>query len=154
MVGLEEGPEASEANKELNNILRYILDLKDTDAVPEVERHHQTPRPHPGPSEPPRPYILRMLRWTDRQDILRSAGGGGANLERKAVPVFQDLPVDIKKQRADFANIKNILRGTGIQYGMLYPARLIVTIEGEKIIYNNSMSAKRDLRVRLPAIFR
>ncbi|KAL7392227.1 hypothetical protein ABVT39_021488 [Epinephelus coioides] len=58
--------------------------------------------------------------------------------------VPEDLPADIKKQRAEFANIKKILRGTGIRYGMLYPARLIVTIEGEKIIYNNSEAISKE----------
>lgn len=42
LVGLEEGLEAGDPNKVMNDILRYILDLKDTDTVPEVERHHRS----------------------------------------------------------------------------------------------------------------
>lgn len=109
MVGLEEELQAGDANKVMNDILKYILDLKDTDVVPEVERHHRILCSHPGP---PCPYILWLLRWTDWQNILRAAGRK-KELTWRAKPfyIFQDSPVDIKKQRGDFADIKRKLRG-------------------------------------------
>ncbi|KAL7379790.1 hypothetical protein ABVT39_005926 [Epinephelus coioides] len=66
-VGLEEGIEAGNLDKMICDILRYILDLKDDDPTPEVERQHRTLRPRLAPAEPPRPYLVRMLRWGDRQ---------------------------------------------------------------------------------------
>lgn len=154
MEGLEEGLEAGDPNKVLNDILRYILDLKATNAVPEVERHHRNLRPRPGPSEPPRPYLIQILMWSDRQSILRTAGRK-RELIWKGRPfyVFQDLPVDIKRQRAEYADIKKKQRSLGLRYGLLYPSRLIVTIEGVKYIYNNPTDATRDLKTRLPTIF-
>ena len=65
LVGLEEGLEAGDPDKMVEGILRYILDLKVDDRVPEVERHHRSLLPRPTPSEPPRPYLMRMLRWND-----------------------------------------------------------------------------------------
>lgn len=76
IVGLEEGMlesgnPAADPGKELAAIFRYILDRRETDPAPEVDRHHRSLRPNPG--EPPRPYIVRMLRWSDRQLILGAA---------------------------------------------------------------------------------
>lgn len=50
LVGLEEGAEAGNPNKMIDGILRYIFDLKVDDMVPEMERHHWSLRPCPGPS--------------------------------------------------------------------------------------------------------
>ena len=56
LVGLKEGAEAGDPDRMVEGILRYILDLKVDDRVPEVER------------------LRRMLRWNDRQAILKAAG--------------------------------------------------------------------------------
>ena len=116
LVGLEKGAEAGDPNKMIEDILRYILDLKVDDMFPGVERHHRSLRPRPGPTEPPRPYLMRMLRWNDRQAILKAAGNKKELSWRgKRLHAFQDLPVDIKKQRANFADIKKKLQGTGLR---------------------------------------
>lgn len=69
-VGLEEGLETGNPDKMVGDILRYILDLTDSDPIREVERQHRSLRPHPAPTEPPPPYLVRILRWSDRQKIL------------------------------------------------------------------------------------
>lgn len=153
-VGLDEELEPGNLDKKLNDILRYILDLKEDDPVPEVERHHRTLRPRPAPTEPPRPYLVRMLRWTDRQRTLRAAAKKGQLFwGGKPFRVYQDLPVEIKRQRAEFDDIRGKLRNTDLRYGLLYPARLIVTIDAVKHTYNNASEAAEDLRRRLPKVF-
>ena len=108
----------------------------------------------PAPSEPPRPYLMRVLRGNDRQAILKAAGKRKELSWRgRCLHAFQDLPVDIKKQRANFADIKKKVQGPDLRYGLFYPARLTVTIEGNKHIYNNPTDAANDLRSRLPTIF-
>lgn len=45
-MGLEEGLlETSGQKEQMAEILRYVLDLKPTDPVPEVERQHRSLRP-------------------------------------------------------------------------------------------------------------
>lgn len=74
-VGLKEGLfESPNPGTELGEILKYILDLNpESGKVPEVERQHRALRPRPGPDDPPRLYIVRMLKWSDRQRILTAA---------------------------------------------------------------------------------
>ena len=74
----------------------------------------------PAPSQPPRPYLMRMLRWNDRQAILKAAGKKKELSWRgRRLQAFQDLPV--KKQRDIFADIKKKRQGTDLRYGLLYP---------------------------------
>ena len=76
----------------------------------------------PAPSEPPRPYLMRMLRWNDRQAILKAAGKKKElSWRERRLQAFRDLPVDIKKQRDIFADIKKKRQGTDLRYGLLYP---------------------------------
>lgn len=151
LVGLREG---KDPGTELAAILRYILGRSDEEHAPEVDRHHRALRPRPDPDQPPRPYIIRMLRWEDRQLILKAAAKKG-RLEwgGKAFHVFQDFPVEIQRRRAEYAEIKEKLRGTGHRYGLLFPARLIVTIDDVKHIYSTPKEAFKDLKVRLPSVF-
>ena len=154
LIGLDEGLEKDDPDKMLQDILKYVLDLTDTDPVPEVERHHRSLRPRPAPSDPPRPYLVRMLRWADRQRILQAAVTKKQLAWRgKPFRIFQDLPVEIKRKRAEYDGIKKKLRGSGIRYGVIYPSRFIVTINGEKHIYNNEAEASLELKRKLPNIF-
>lgn len=75
--------------------------------LPEINRHHRSLRPRPSPTEPPRPYIIGMLKWSDRQLIL-GAASKKESLSWKGKPfhVFQDLPVEIQQQCAGYADIK------------------------------------------------
>ncbi|KAJ0056447.1 hypothetical protein NL108_008033 [Boleophthalmus pectinirostris] len=145
--GLEEGLERGDPDKTVRDILKYILELKDDDPVPEVERHHRSSRPRPTPPDPPRPYLVCMLRWKDRQKILNAVAKrkqlvwGGRNFQ-----IHPDLPVEIRKKRTEYGDIKRKLRGTNIHYGLIYPARLIVTIDGVKHIYNTAAQATMDYR--------
>lgn len=102
--GLEEvtGLETGNPDKMINEILRYILDLEDGDPTPEVERQHHGLRPRLAPTEPLCPYIVRMLRWSDRQTIL------GAVAKKKILSwreglfrVYQDLPTEVRKKRTE-----------------------------------------------------
>ncbi|KAK7907279.1 hypothetical protein WMY93_015891 [Mugilogobius chulae] len=154
ILGLEEGQESGNPDKMIIDLLRHILELSDNDPVPEVERHHRSLLPRSTPPDPPRAYLVRMLRWSDRQKILGVVAKRKRLVwEGKPIRIFPDLPVEIKKKRAEYNDIRKRLRGTDIRYGLLYPARFIVTIEGVKHIYNNAAQATVDLQKRLPKIF-
>lgn len=150
---LEIGDPAIDPGQELTAIFRYILDQRETDTAPEVDRNHRSLRPCPDPGEPPRPYIVRLLRWSDQQLILGiAAKKKHLSWKGKTFRVFQDLPADIQQKRAEYADIKK-LRGAGIHYGLLFPARLIVTVGEEQCIYATPDEAEKDLTARLPSVF-
>ena len=132
IVGLEEGlletgNPAADPGKELAAIFRYILDRRETEPAPEVDRHHRSLRPRPNPGEPPRPYIVRMLRWSDRQLILGAAAKKKKlTWKGKSFRVFQDLPADIQQRRSMETSRRSCVeRGLGLGLGLgdsLWPA--------------------------------
>lgn len=154
LMGLEEGLlEASDQKEVMAEILRYVLDLKPTAPTPEVERQHRSLRPRPDPTEPPRPYLIRLLRWDDRQSILRAASKKKLTWKGKPFYIHQDLPVELQRKRAEYTDIRKKLRGTNYRYGILHPSRLIVTIDGKKHIFKNPEEATTELKKHLPNIF-
>lgn len=100
---LETGNPTENPCKELAAIFRYILDRRETDPAPEVDRTAKK----------------KKLAW-----------------KGKSFRVFQDLPADIQQRRAEYGDIKKKLRRAGIHYGLLFPARLIVTVGEEQCLYN------------------
>ncbi|KAL7398631.1 hypothetical protein ABVT39_012691 [Epinephelus coioides] len=50
LVNIKEGAEAGGTDVFLGKILRYILDLKEDEKPPEVDRAHRAPRSSPSPS--------------------------------------------------------------------------------------------------------
>lgn len=154
LMGLAEGLlETSDQKEVMADILRYVLDLKPDDPIPEVERQHRSLRPRPDPSEPPRPYLIRLLRWDDRQVILRAASKKKLSWKGKPFYIHQDLPVELQRKRAEYTDIRKKLRGTDHRYGIIHPARLIVTIDGNKYIFQNPGEAATELKKLLPNIF-
>ena len=151
ILSIREGAEASNMDSFLNEILKYVLDLGPGQNPPEVDRAHRAPRARPDPGEPSRPIYVRMLRWADRQRILQAAGK--KSLTWGGVPFYirQDLSPQVIKQRATYDNvISKIKDHDGLRFGILHPARLIVTLDGQKSTYDTASEAEQDLKTRLP----
>ncbi|KAK1893241.1 LINE-1 retrotransposable element ORF1 protein [Dissostichus eleginoides] len=122
--GLKEGAEAGDLVSFLNKIIRYILDLKESDPLPEIDQAHRALGPKPNPDKPPRTIILRLLRWGDRQSILQASRNKQALLfEGQRFFVRQDLAIEIQKQRAAYKDILEKVKNTGLRFGLLHPAR-------------------------------
>ncbi len=132
LTGLKEGAEADNLVSFLNKIFQYILDIKDGDPLPEIDRAHRALRPNPDPGDPPRPFIVRLLRWGDRQAILQASRikqtlvwGGQRSFAR------QDLATEVQKQRAAYRDIVDKVtprtdRGHPAVY--LGPTKLLLSI--------------------------
>lgn len=127
-MGLGGGLLETYPSKNLAAILCYILNLGYTRAF--------TPFLNP--------YIIRLLRWTLWQLLLRAAYNK-KNLSRGGKPFYvcQDLPVEIQQRRAEYGHIEKKLCTAGIHFSLHYPARLIVTVDGIKYIYKTPDEAFR-----------
>lgn len=154
LINIKEGTEAGGMETFLSKILSHILDLKDNETPPEVDRAHRAPRPRPDPEQPPRAIFVRLLRWPDRQRILQAAGKKSTlSWEDRRFFVRQDLSPRVQQQRASYNDIIGKIRGKGYRFGILYPARLIITVDGQRLIYDSAIEAEEDLKARLPNIF-
>ena len=153
LTSIPEGLEGNRLVAFVGKLLCHILDK--TDAPPDVERAQRTSRPRPATGEPPRPILIRLLRWSDKQEILTAARKKGRlTWEGHHFSIFQEFSAEIQRQRSSFVDIKKTLRRAGLQYGMIHPAKLRVTLGvGQQRIYSSPQEAVEDLKTKIPNCF-
>uniref|UniRef100_A0A803KDP9 L1 transposable element RRM domain-containing protein n=1 Tax=Xenopus tropicalis TaxID=8364 RepID=A0A803KDP9_XENTR len=148
IVGLPEKVEGQNPETFIENWLKQTLGNDTFSTMFVVERAHRVPtRPHP-PGAPPRPFLLRMLNYRDRDAALKAARiKGPITFNGTTVSLYPDFSPTIQKQRATFTAIKRRLREAHIPYGMIYPARLRVQ-DGDRAQFFNSPAEADDWLTR------
>lgn len=148
IMGLKEGSEGDDLMGFLGRLFQHILG--ENIPTPEVDRAHRASRPRPDPEDPPRNIIVRFMRWSDKQNILVAVKKERSlSWQGRPFTIRQDLPAEVRRQRAEYNDIIEDLKKKKMRVGVLYPARLIVTIDGEKMVYNNPEEARKELQKRL-----
>lgn len=109
-----------------------------------VERAHRVPtRPLP-PGAPPRPVLVKVLHFKDRDIILRKARElSDIRLDGNKIAFYPDFSVNVQKRRAQFHDVKRRLRDLELSYAMLYPAKLRVVANGTTHFFENPKDAIR-----------
>ncbi|KAK5911925.1 hypothetical protein CesoFtcFv8_001851 [Champsocephalus esox] len=77
------------------------------------------------------------------EDILRKATGSGNLIyQGKRIQLFPDYPPTVVNRRKEFTPAREILRNKpDVRYGLLYPARLIVTHGGQQHSFTDPKAA-------------
>lgn len=152
LINVKEGVEAGGMDSFMVKILSYILDLKDDEKPPEVDRAHRALRPRPDPDQPPRPIYIRLLRWPDRQRIPQAAEKRALTWDDARFYVRQDFSPGVQQQRAAYNEIITQIKAKGCRLGILHPARLVVTIDGQRLTYSSASEAEWGLKARFPSL--
>lgn len=127
----------------IESLVRDIFGAEKFSSVFIVERAHRSLAPKPPAGAPPRPIVARFLNYRDRDLILRlarerqSIQHQGSNLA-----FYPDFTVTVQNARKEFHPAKQKLRELGVEYAMLYPARLRVTNEGRTAILTTPRAAQ------------
>lgn len=96
-----------------------------------IERAQRTLAPRPGVKERPRPMVVRMHNFGDKQIIDASrklSMDENLRFENSKVSFYQDLSTAVLRNCSKFDLVKHRLQEIGASYAMLYPAKLRVTI--------------------------
>ncbi len=138
LVGLPEGSEKDDPMGFLKRSLPTWLPSLAGKEV-EVERAHHVYTRFSSDRAKPRVFIFKLLRYTDRELILRAARlyAPVKTSDRATLSFYPDFsPVTTK--RSAFAPIRKEMREAGIQNFLLYPATLKVILnQGEpKMLYS------------------
>lgn len=141
IIGIPEGAEGSRPRDFIAGLLQDVLSL---DEKPLIDRVHRTLRRRPDPQEPPRPFVLRLHYYHVLEDILRkSAAAKQLYYRGKRIQIFPDYPPAVAKRRALFNRARELLRDKpGVRYGLLYPARLLVTHNGTQTSFMDPKKAE------------
>ncbi|KAK5936002.1 hypothetical protein CgunFtcFv8_021308 [Champsocephalus gunnari] len=140
MIGVPEGKEGTRPREFISQLLTDLLSL---DQKPLIDRCHRSLRQCPSDGQPPRPFILRLHYYHAVEDILRKATGSGNLIyQGKRIQLFPDYPPTAVNRRREFMTAREILRNKpDVRYGLLYPARLIVTHGGQQHSFTDPKAA-------------
>ncbi|KAL1262399.1 hypothetical protein QQF64_007664 [Cirrhinus molitorella] len=132
IIGLPEGAEGSDTVSFLQKWIPEFLHLQTKGGYVKIERAHRTLAPRPGVKERPRPLVVRMHNFGDKQRILdasrKSSVNGSLLFGNAKISFYQDFSAAVLRKRREFDSVKHRLQEIGARYAMLYPAKLRVTI--------------------------
>lgn len=141
ITGITEGLELTKPRDFIATLLKDVLVLEET---PLIDRAHRTLRQRPSPSEPPRPFVIRLHYYHILEEILRKAATiRNLQYQGKSIRIFPDYPPSVAKRRALFNRARQLLRNQpGVRYGLLYPARFLVTHNGFQTTFTDPQKAE------------
>ena len=63
-----------------------------------------------------------------------------------SIRIFEDFSAALAKKRASFNKVKSLLYKDGIRFGLLYPERLWITVDGQSRLFDSAEEAERFYR--------
>ncbi|XP_075712997.1 uncharacterized protein LOC142749187 [Rhinoderma darwinii] len=144
LVGVPEKTEGNNSDELLEKWLLEQFGREELSPLYAVERAHRVPtRPGP-PGRPPRPVLVKLLHYKDRDKILRKARERqDISINGAKISFYPDFSADVQKKRLQYWDVKKRLRNLSIPYSMMYPAKLRVVAFGTASFFENPREAAR-----------
>lgn len=143
LVNLPEGAEGEDACVFLENWMPEALNLAPLRTALTLERAHRVGQKSTSNSATPRTMIMKFLNYKDKMTVIRAARAKGQILfKNRPVRFYEDLATGVHRKQKEFNAARQQLRSMGIRYGMIPPARLIVTHNGQTRIFNQPGEAE------------
>lgn len=105
-----------------------------------VESVYRVPARLPQPGSFPR-SMLAKLHYRDQDAVLHQAWGHTNLFNGARVSFWPDISAEVKKCRATFTDVKRHLRLQQLNYTMLYPVKLWVTVKGQAQFFESAKEA-------------
>ena len=153
IVNIAEGSETGMEPKQfIADLLMATLGPELFASPPLIDRAHRTgPLPERG-STKSRSVIVCFHNFSDKEKILRWAMKHELKYHNATLRVYQDMSVTLARKRAAFNDIKHELYRKGIRFGLLHPARLRVTFEGESVYFDTPEEAEAFYNQRIKEV--
>ncbi|XP_078496525.1 taste receptor type 1 member 1-like [Lissotriton helveticus] len=131
VIGLPERSEGPHATEFMEQWFRDHVAAEGLSPFFCVERAHRIPTGQPRPGQPPRPLIVKILNYRDRDTLLRQARMKSIiEYENRRISLYPDYNNQEQKQRSSYYEVKKRLQTAKLRYALLFPARL-------KVIHDN-----------------
>ncbi|KAK7906675.1 hypothetical protein WMY93_015287 [Mugilogobius chulae] len=147
LVNLPEGAEANDVYGFLESWIPEALELGPLRKNLTVEKAHRLGQRNGRTADSaPRTLIMKFLSHRDKEMVMRAARAkqrAKQHILYKDQPVqfYQDVPAEMHKKRREFGEARRQLRQLGLRYGMIPPARLIVTYKDRTYTFNSTEEA-------------
>ena len=102
-----------------------------------------------GDNKPPRTILVRFLRTSARDKVLKAAKVKGAMEWKECrVSFFPDMSKDLAKRRRAFTASRKMLRQLDVKYTLAFPASFHFTWKGKEQSFSSSSEAEKFIRER------
>lgn len=124
----------------------------DVDGEFEIERAHRALAPIPSENQPPRPVLIRFLRQSAREKVLKAVRAKrGLQWEGQSLSVFPDMSRELAEKRKTFTAAKKALQQLDVKYTLAHPATLRFTWKGKSRSFTNASEAEKFIRMNCTA---
>lgn len=109
---------------------------------PDLDHVHQALAQKSVKVQSPRPIIGAFYRYQARERVLRWPRQNDVVYKGNTLRFYPDHSTNLSKKHAAFKNIKAAFYRKGIQFRLLYSARLQVSYGGETLIFETPADAE------------
>ena len=129
----------SSSTASVSKLLRQVLQL-DKDVL--VDRSHRSLAPR-KPGGRPRVIVAKLHYFQDCVEVLnRARSRAPLRYNGETVAIFPDYTARVAKARAAFTEVRKLLHNRqNVRFGILYPARLRITHNGEEKEFTDAEKA-------------
>lgn len=141
LLGLKEGTEGDNMTACIEKLLSEGLGMDIHDEF-EVERAHHSPGSRPNEGQPPRLVMIRFLRSSARDKVLKVAREkGGAEWNGCKLSLFPDMINELAERRKTFTAAKHLLRDKNVKFRLAFAATLRFTLKGKNRKFEDASEA-------------
>ncbi len=145
LVGLPEGMEGKDPVTLLEKWLPSYLNLTTKTGKIKLDRAHRSPAPRQDTNQCARPIIMKLHNFADKQRVMAAARRLAAEtnqpVDRIKVSFFNDYSAAVAKKCKAFDKVKSWMRRKKMDYALLYPATLKLTVNGMEKRFNTPEAA-------------
>lgn len=142
IIGVSEGAEGASATRFMADFFTEVLGPENFTSPVTIDRAHRSLASKPKSGGRPRPILVRLHYFAEKERILGISKGKGRLFYRDTpVHIFPDLPAEVGKLRAAFNPVKAKLRAAKVEYSLFFPAVLSVNFNGVRHKFNTPESA-------------
>lgn len=147
IYGLKEGAEGTSMLNFIENLLKTELAADTGLTELGIERAHRALGPRPAESAPPRSTVIKFLKYSTKEKILRAAWKKTIAVDGRKVFFDHDYATAVMKKRREYQHIKKVLKEKGIRFHTPM-TRMRVFLDSGTVTYEDAHQAAEDLRAK------
>lgn len=128
IIGLPESIEGPRPSVFFSELLAEVFRDGVLESPPECDRTHRSLSDKPRPGQRPRPVIIRLHKFQQKEKVIREARARKGKLHYRGTPIaiYEDYAPEVLEQRSKYREVLSEMYNLGLKPALLFPARLTI----------------------------
>ncbi len=128
IIGLPESIEGPRPSVFFSELLAEVFGNGVLESPPECDRAHRSLSDKLRPGQRPRPVIVRLHKFQQKEKIISEARAKRGKLYYHGTPIaiYEDYTPEVLEQRSKYKEVLSELYKLGLKPALLFPARLTI----------------------------